>query len=110
MTSPLFLRRLFVFALAGSFAVIATAADAPADAHVLKWKDGKKAVFVLSFDDSAPSQLKNAIPELEKRKIPGTFYLVTGSGIWNNTHTKWEAAAQSPYVVVANHTLTHKGV
>ncbi len=64
---------------------------------------------MLAFDDSAPSQLKNAVPELIKRKIAGTFYLVTGNGVWANTKTKWEEAAKSPYVVVANHTFTHKG-
>ena len=77
--------------------------------HVLKWKDGKKAVFMIAFDDSAPSQLKNVVPELEKRKIVGNFYLVTGNSLWANLRTKWEAAAKSPYVAVANHTFTHKG-
>jgi len=79
------------------------------DTQVLKWKDGKKAAFIMGFDDSAPSQLKNAIPELEKRKMVGTFYLVTGNRVWEATKAKWEAAAKSPYVVVANHTFTHKG-
>lgn len=37
--------------------------------QILKWKDGKKGAFTLAFDDSAPSQLKNVVPELEKRKI-----------------------------------------
>ena len=79
-------------------------------AQVLKWKDGKKACVMLGFDDSAPSQLKNVVPELEKRKIVGNFYLVTGNGVWTNNKAKWEEAAKSPYVAVANHTFTHKGV
>jgi len=83
---------------------------ADGETQVLKWKDGKKACFLLGFDDSAPSQLKNVVPELEKRKIVGTFYLVTGNGVWAGTKTKWEEAAKSPYIVVANHTFTHKGV
>jgi peptidoglycan/xylan/chitin deacetylase (PgdA/CDA1 family) len=78
--------------------------------EVLKWKDGRKAVFMLAFDDSAPSQLQNVVPELEKRKIVGTFFLVTGNSLYANLKTKWEAAARSPYVVIANHTFTHKGV
>ncbi len=79
-------------------------------ARVLKWKDGKKACVMLGFDDSAPSQLTNVVPELDRRKIVGNFYLVTGNGVWTNTKAKWEAAAKSPYVSVANHTFTHKGV
>jgi hypothetical protein len=78
-------------------------------AQVLKWKDGKKAVFMLAFDDSCASQLKNVVPELDKRKIVGNFYLVTGNSLWASLRTKWEAAAKSPYVAVANHTFTHKG-
>jgi hypothetical protein len=77
--------------------------------QILKWKDGKKAVFMLAFDDSAPSQLKNVVPELEKRKLIGTFYLVTGNKLWDSLKTKWEEAAKSPAVVVANHTFTHRG-
>jgi hypothetical protein len=78
--------------------------------QVLRWKDGKKAAFMLAFDDSAPSQLKNVVPELERRKMVGNFYLVTGHGLWAKLHSQWEAAAKSPYVAVANHTFTHKGV
>lgn len=94
-----------------TFAVCAMGADVPdSGTQVLKWKDGKKAVFLLAFDDSAPSQLKYVIPELEKRKLVGTFYLVTGNSLYANLKPKWEAAAKSPAVVVANHTFTHKGV
>lgn len=82
---------------------------AHSDTTVLKWKDGKKAVFMLAFDDSAPSQLKNVIPELEKRKLVGTFYLVTGNSLYKNLALKWETAAKSPSVELANHTFTHTG-
>ena len=81
-----------------------------ATTQILKWKDGKKAAFMLAFDDSAPSQLKNVVPELEKRKIVGNFYLVTGNKLYAALKRRWEDAAKSPYVAVANHTFTHKGV
>ena len=51
----------------------AAAADAPGATTVLKWKDGKKAVFLLMFDDSAPTDVKTVIPELKKRGRTGTF-------------------------------------
>ena len=87
------------------------AADAPVSGtQILKWKDGKKAAFLLAFDDGCPSQLTNVVPELEKRKIVGTFYLVTGNSLYANLKSKWEASAKSPYIVVANHTFTHRGV
>lgn len=89
---------------------VPVAAFAEAETQVLKWKDGKKAAFMLAFDDSAPSQLKNVVPELEKRKIVGNFYLVTGNSLYGALKRRWEDAAKSPYVSVANHTFTHKGV
>lgn len=102
------------FALMGSFAlsvlVLSSAPPSAAETQVLKWKDGKKAAFMLAFDDSAPSQLENVVPELEKRKIIGNFYLVTGNGLYSALRRRWEAVAKSPYVSVANHTFTHKGV
>ncbi len=108
------LRRTVAIGLIASLSALAaraeTASGSPGATQVLKWKDGKKACFVLAFDDSAPSQLANVIPELEKRKIVGTFYLVTGNSLYANLKAKWEAAAKSPYVVVANHTFTHRGV
>jgi hypothetical protein len=94
-----------VLALASPFA-----AHADAETQILKWKDGNKAAFMLAFDDSAPSQLKNVVPELEKRKIVGNFYLVTGNSLYAALKRRWEDAAKSPYVAVANHTFTHKGV
>lgn len=109
--------RLATFARAVALACLcecATAAEpassAGTETQVLKWKDGKKAVIMLGFDDSAPSQLEHVVPELEKRKIVGTFYLVTGNKLYAALQRRWEAAAKSPYVVVANHTFTHKGV
>lgn len=78
---------------------------------LMKWKDGKDAAFMLAFDDSCPTHLTNAIPELEKRRMIGNFYVVTGNDLWTNPakKSKWEAAAQSPYVALQNHTFLHKG-
>ncbi len=112
--SPLFRSiALTVFASlvsAGMSFAQAPAANVPGTTKVLKWPDGKKACFMMAFDDGAPSQLKNVIPELDKRKIVGTFYLVTGNTLYAANKAKWEAAVKSPYVVPANHTFTHKGV
>ena len=97
-----------LFSLSTPHALAAEPADAAT--QILKWKDGKQAAFMLGFDDSAPSQLQNVVPELEKRKIIGNFYLVTGNKLYASLKRRWEDAAKSPYVAVANHTFTHKGV
>ena len=83
--------------------------DPASGTQILKWKDGKKAVFLLAFDDSAASQLQHAVPELIRRKMTGTFYLVTGNSLYSSLKSKWEEAAKSPWIEIANHTFTHKG-
>lgn len=77
--------------------------------RILNWKDGKQAVFMLEFDDSCPTHITKVIPELEKRKMVGTFYIVPGIGPYQNHQAAWEKAALSPYVELANHTWTHSG-
>ncbi len=76
---------------------------------VLKWKDGKKAVFLLMFDDSAPSAMKTVIPELKKRGMSGTFYVVPGGGPYKAAQKAWETDLPGPGIIYANHTFTHKG-
>jgi len=77
--------------------------------RVLKWKDGKRGVFMIQFDDSASSQLKNVIPELVKRSIPGTFYINPGNGPYKSHQAEWEKAVTLPGIELANHTYTHIG-
>jgi peptidoglycan/xylan/chitin deacetylase (PgdA/CDA1 family) len=100
--------------LALSICSTLVAADLPElaanETKVLKWKDNKAAPIYLEFDDSCPTHLKNVIPELIKRQMPGTFYINPGNGQHTGNAAKWEEAAKSPYVVLANHTYKHKGV
>lgn len=77
--------------------------------RVLRWKDGKRAVFMIEFDDSAPTQLEFAIPALKNRGIPGTFYINPGNGPWRTHREAWEREASSPGIELANHTFSHIG-
>lgn len=80
-----------------------------AGTRILKWKDGKRAPFMVFFDDSASTHIKNAIPELVKRGIPGTFYINPGNGPYKSQQAAWEKAATLPGIELANHTFTHIG-
>ncbi len=84
-----------------------TAADA--DAGILKWKDGKQAVFMLAFDDSCVSHVDNAIPELVKRGLVGTFYINPGNGPFQNRKSAWENDIPKTGMEYGNHTFKHKG-
>ena len=99
-----------VAVLMGYVAAAETSLSTPSDTVVLKWKDGKKAVFLLAFDDSCQSHVKNAIPELQKRGMVGTFYINPGNGPFQNERQAWEKALpKNPAVVYGNHTFKHQG-
>lgn len=86
-----------------------TAANDFGQTRVLKWKDGKRAVFMVEFDDSAPSHLEFAIPALKNRGLPGTFYINPGNGPYKSHQAAWEREASSPGIELANHTFSHIG-
>src|SRR3989339_636605 len=79
------------------------------DAEILKWKDGKKAVFMLAFDDSCVTHVKNAIPELKKRGMTGTFYINPGNGPLKSQINAWEKEIPKTGMEYGNHTFTHAG-
>lgn len=80
------------------------------DTRVATWKDNRTGVFLLMFDDGWIGQVEVAVPELEKRGLTATFYMVPNKGEFKARAAKWAAAAQSSYVVYGNHTMTHGGV
>ena len=77
---------------------------------VCAYPKGAEAAFMLAFDDACASHLQNAIPLLEKYRVPGTFYVITEAGQFSCKKPEWAKAAKSPYVFLGNHTSTHKGV
>jgi peptidoglycan/xylan/chitin deacetylase (PgdA/CDA1 family) len=107
----MFIRTAFFLTLVlGMQAVAATSSEKPGETTVLKWHDGKKAVFLLAFDDSCQSHVHKAIPELEKRGMVGTFYINPGNGPFLSEKKAWEQTLpQSPAVVYGNHTFKHSG-
>lgn len=77
---------------------------------VLKWKDGKKAVFLMGFDDGCESHIKTAIPLLHQHGMVGTFYLNQGTSYFRNVAEVWNKTMPAdPAVVYGNHTFTHVG-
>jgi peptidoglycan/xylan/chitin deacetylase (PgdA/CDA1 family) len=65
--------------------------------------NGHKSAVSLTFDDSDPSHLDLAIPELNQRGMRGTFFLIV-----NRTDRKdeWRKALQQGHEL-GNHTLDH---
>jgi peptidoglycan/xylan/chitin deacetylase (PgdA/CDA1 family) len=71
--------------------------------EVLPW-NGYRAALSLTFDDGDASQLDIAVPELEKRNLRGTFYLIAGRLVRPEDWKKVIASGQE----AGNHSLNHK--
>ncbi len=80
------------------------------ETSVLKWKDGKKAVFFMGFDDGCESHIQTAIPLLRQHGMVGTFYLNQGTSYYRKVAEAWNKTMPAdPAVVYGNHTFTHAG-
>lgn len=104
--------RLAVATLATHLVVVfgsALSAAELGETRVATWKDDRRAPLVLMFDDSMPSHVKTVLPELQKRKLTGTFYINPGSGHYQAHKAAWENDFPAAGMVLANHTFTHKG-
>lgn len=45
---------------------------------ITKWQDGKLAAVSITFDDSTINQFRIALPMLNERRLPATFFVITG--------------------------------
>ena len=69
-----------------------------------KWPKDKKAAIVLTYDDALASHLKYAVPQLNKYKLKGSFYLV--GGMSEEAMDQWQAVSRQGHEL-GNHTLFH---
>ncbi len=85
------------------------AATGPGATRIAQWKDDRTAVFMLMFDDSWPSHFQVAVPELAKRGLIATFYVCPAKGEFKTQSKEWDKVAATK-MVLADHTMTHRGV
>jgi len=45
--------------------------------RITKWPDGKQAAVAITFDDSTINQFRIAVPLMNERGLPGTFFVIT---------------------------------
>jgi peptidoglycan/xylan/chitin deacetylase (PgdA/CDA1 family) len=45
---------------------------------ITKWQDGKQASVAITYDDSTINQFRVAVPLMNERGLPGTFFVITG--------------------------------
>jgi peptidoglycan/xylan/chitin deacetylase (PgdA/CDA1 family) len=46
--------------------------------EITKWQDGKQAAVSLTYDDSTINQFRIAVPMMNERSLPATFFVITG--------------------------------
>src|SRR5687767_13859399 len=63
--------------LAGVLSVMSVRAQEPRT-EITKWQDGKLATVSITFDDSTINQFRIALPMLNERGLPATFFVITG--------------------------------
>ena len=78
--------------------------------RIAPWKDDKKAAFLLMFDDGWPSHWQVALPELLKRHMTATFYIVPNKGEFKKFEKTWREQFLQQGMALGNHTLTHDGL
>jgi peptidoglycan/xylan/chitin deacetylase (PgdA/CDA1 family) len=61
----------------GLVSVVPLGAQEP-QTEITKWQDGKLAALSITFDDSTINQFRVALPMLNDRGLPATFFVITG--------------------------------
>ncbi len=46
--------------------------------ELTKWQDGKLGAVSITYDDSTINQFRIAVPMMNERGLPGTFFIITG--------------------------------
>ena len=71
------MKHLFTIALACLMCSPSVSGQEPRT-EITKWQDGKLAAVSITFDDSTINQFRIALPMLNERRLPATFFVITG--------------------------------
>jgi len=75
----------------------------------MPFHNGADAAVSLQFDDSMQSQISNALPLLDKYKIPATFFINPGRDDYPGMSRIWEKDVERAGHELGNHTWSHNG-
>jgi peptidoglycan/xylan/chitin deacetylase (PgdA/CDA1 family) len=71
------MRKLIFLALFLDLAVLLPVAGF-SQTRILKWQDGKEGCVTLTYDDGSENQFRIAVPLMNERGLPATFFVNTG--------------------------------
>jgi peptidoglycan/xylan/chitin deacetylase (PgdA/CDA1 family) len=69
---------IFLISITG-FTALAQESKTVGHTEITKWQYGKSTAISLTYDDGTINQFRVAIPIMNKRGLPGTFYVITGT-------------------------------
>lgn len=72
--------------------------------EITKWQYGKRAAVSLTYDDGSPNQFRYAIPIMDRLKLPGTFFIITGP--ITGSHYKGEFIGRPVKEIIAESSRT----
>src|SRR6185503_18288123 len=93
------------FRIGGALLFLCLGSSALAAAS-FSWPNGAKCAVSLTYDDSLSSQLKNAVPALDKAGLHGTFYLSGAPYKDAASRALWEPAARAGHEL-GSHSVVH---
>jgi peptidoglycan/xylan/chitin deacetylase (PgdA/CDA1 family) len=96
-----------VLALGVALTLVLAYAGAAEPGRPFHWPHGARAAVSLAYDDALDSHLDNAIPQLDKYGLRGSFYLVLSNPSVRQRMAQWRAAALRGHEL-GNHTLFHQ--
>lgn len=80
----------------------------PGTTEIMKWQHGKKSAVSLTFDDSTINQFRVALPMLNERGFPGTFYVITGAIPGSKYEPKFVGRPVEEIIEETKHVPTNK--
>jgi peptidoglycan/xylan/chitin deacetylase (PgdA/CDA1 family) len=90
------------------FIALLYVAQAQIPGGVCNWDNNRKAAIVLTFDDWSPGQCPIATPELLKRNLNATFFIITNNvQTWDNCYWPQVLQEVTNGNEIGNHTYTH---
>ena len=66
------------FAVLAGVLCVASVSGQESHTTITKWQGGKHAAVSMTYDDSTINQFRIAVPMMNERGLPGTFFVITG--------------------------------